>query len=184
MKLSHHPLQAALLAAFALSWISAHAGTMTDAQRDGAKAGFSATYKMEKAACEPRKGNAKDICIEEAKAKEKVAHADLNYRDTGTAADANKLSTAKAEAAYAVAKEKCDDWSGNAKDVCVQEAKAAETKALADMKMGREIGAARTEAAEDKREADYKVAAERCDALAGDAKTSCVNAAKLANGVR
>ncbi len=33
---------------------------------------------------------------------------------------------------------------GNAKDVCVKEAKAVEIKALADAKMGKEIGAAKT----------------------------------------
>ena len=33
---------------------------------------------------------------------------------------------AKADATYNVAKEKCDDKAGNAKDVCVQEAKAIE----------------------------------------------------------
>jgi hypothetical protein len=35
---------------------------------------------------------------------------------------------AKVDADYAVAKEKCDDFSGNAKDVCVKEAKAAQVK--------------------------------------------------------
>jgi hypothetical protein len=34
------------------------------------------------------------------------------------------------------------------------------------------------DAAKDKREADYKVAAEKCDAMAGDAKSACVAQAK------
>ena len=89
---------------------------------------------------------------------------------------------AKAESAYAVAKEKCDDQAGNAKDVCVKEAKAVETKALADAKMGKEIGEAKTDAAADKRDADYNVAVEKCNALAGDAKTSCTAAAKAKFG--
>ncbi len=75
-----------------------------------------------------------------------------------------------------------DDLAGNAKDVCVQEAKAAETKALADAKLDKKVGEAQTEAADDKRDAAYKVAAEKCDALAGDAKASCVSAAKLKYG--
>ena len=65
---------------------------------------------------------------------------------------------------------------------CVQQAKAAETKALANAKMGKEIGAARKDAAEDKRDADYKVAAEKCDALAGDAKAACVVTARAKFG--
>ena len=89
---------------------------------------------------------------------------------------------AQAETTYAVAKERCDDKAGNAKDVCVQEAKAAETKALADAKLGKVVGAARTDAAQDKRDADYKVQLEKCDALAGDAKTGCVATAKSTFG--
>jgi hypothetical protein len=38
-----------------------------------------------------------------------------------------------------VAKEKCDDQAGNARDVCRKEAKAVETKALADAKMGKQM---------------------------------------------
>ena len=48
--------------------------------------------------------------------------------------------------------------------------------------MGKEIGEARKDAAVDKRDADYKVAVEKCDALAGDPKTSCMNAAKAKYG--
>jgi len=88
-----------------------------------------------------------------------------------------KVLVAKAESAYAVAKERSDDQAGNAKDVCVMEAKA-----LADAKMGMEIGEAKKDAATDKRDADYKVAVENCDAMAGDAKSSCVAAARTKLG--
>ena len=57
-------------------------------------------------------------------------------------------------------------------------AKAAETRAKADAKVSKEGNAAREDATAEKRDADYKVAAEKCDALAGDAKSACVNAAK------
>jgi hypothetical protein len=92
------------------------------------------------------------------------------------------VMVAKAEAAYVVAKEKCDDQAGNAKDVCVKEAKAVEAKALADAKMGQQIGEAKVDASETKRDADYKVAVEKCDAMAGDAKASCLSAAKASFG--
>ena len=127
-------------------------------------------------------GNAKDVCQEEAKAKEKNARAELTFQHSGLAADGTKLRTARAESAYAVAKEKCDDKAGNDKDVCVKEAKAAETKALADARMGKQVGAAAKEAGEDKRDADLKVALEKCDAMAGDAKASCVADAKAKFG--
>ncbi|MEY2689078.1 MAG: hypothetical protein RL375_3276, partial [Pseudomonadota bacterium] len=123
-----------------------------------------------------------DICVEQGKAKEKVALAELEFGSTGKAADRTKVLVAKAETTYAVAKERCDDLSGNPKDVCVKEAKAVEVKALADAKLNKEVGEARQEANTDKRDADYKVAIEKCDALAGDAKASCVASAKMSFG--
>jgi hypothetical protein len=53
---------------------------------------------------------------------------------------------------------------------------------LADAKMGKEIRDARQDAATEKLDADYKVAIEKCDALAGDAKNNCVAAAKARFG--
>ena len=143
---------------------------------------ISADYKANKDACKSMTGNAKDICMEEAKAKEKVASAELEYSYTGKTSDQAKIDKVKAETTYAVAKEKCDDQTGNAKDVCVKEAKAAQTKVLADLKMNKKVSEAKTEDMKDKRDADYKVAAEKCDAMSGDAKASCIAAAKAKFG--
>jgi hypothetical protein len=175
-------LKAALLAASLVALPAVYAATMTKADYQAGKTRISADYKTDKAACASLAANAKDVCVQEAAAKEKVALAELEYGHTGKAADRNKVLVAKAESAYAVAKERCDDKSGNAKDVCVKEAKAVEVKALADAKMGKEIGEAKKDAAADKLDADYKVAIEKCDALAGDAKSSCVAAAKAKFG--
>ena len=41
---------------------------------------------------------------------------------------------------------------------------------------------ARKDASADKRDADYKVAIEKCDALAGPAKDACVSNAKVQYG--
>ena len=86
-----------------------------------------------------------------------------------------KVEMAKADATYEVAKERCDDKTGNDKDVCVKEAKAAKAKSEADIKGSRS-------AMNDKTDADYKVATEKCDAMSGDAKSSCVSAAKARFG--
>ena len=169
---------AALLCASLLPISAAYAQTMSKADYKASKTRISADYKADKAACGSQSGSAKDICVEEAKAKEKIARAELEYSYTGKATDRNKMHVVKAETDYAVAKEKCDDLAGNAKHVCVQEAKATEQKALADAKMGKEIGEAKKDAAAEKIDPDYKVAIEKCDALAGDAKASCVAAAK------
>lgn len=86
-------------------------------QTDG-KDRIAAAYKTDKAACDPMKGNAKDICVIEAKGKEKIAKAELEVSYKPTRKSRYEPSIAKAEADYAVAKEKCDDLAGNTKDVC------------------------------------------------------------------
>jgi len=152
-----------------------------------------AQAKTDKDACASRSGNAKDICLAEASGREKVAKADAEaaYRNTPKARE--DARDARAEANYSVAKEKCDDLSGNAKDVCVKEADAALTKAKADAKVDRvtadasqdasaKQAEARQKAEADKRDADYKVAVEKCDALSGSAKSNCISDAKLRFG--
>ena len=171
-----------LLAAALIAGPVAHAAAMSKADYKSGKTRIEADYKADKTACGSQAGNAKDICMEEGKAKEKVALAELEYGYTGKPADRTKVLVAKAETTYSVAKERCDDLAGNPKDVCVKEAKAVEVKSLADAKLGKEIGQARKDAATDKRDADYKVAAEKCDALAGDAKSSCIASAKVTYG--
>ncbi|MGV0958866.1 MAG: hypothetical protein ACOYB1_03440 [Limnohabitans sp.] len=171
-------LKATLVCAGLLFLSAAGAQTMSKADYKAGKTRISADYKADKSACSAQAGNAKDICVQEAKAKEKVARAELEYAYTGKSSDHNKVLVTKAKAAYSVARERCDDLSGNARDVCIKEAQAVETKALADIRLGKEIGDAQKDAAAQKRDADYKVEIEKCDALAGHAKTSCVTAAK------
>ena len=173
---------AALLLSSLLGTQALHAATMSRPDYVAGKQNISTTYKSEMAACKAMSGNARDICHEEVKAKEKVALAELEFGYTGTRKDQDRIVSVKADTAYAVAKERCDDQAGNAKSVCVQQAKAARTKALADLKMGQKTGAARADAMEDKRDADYKVAAQKCETLAGDAKTGCMATAKMQAG--
>ena len=91
-----------------------------------------AEYKSAKAACDASSGNAKDICVVEAKGKEKVARAELDASYKPSAKASHTVTMAKAEADYATAKEKCGDQTGDAKKTCVKDAKAAETLAKAD----------------------------------------------------
>ena len=111
-----------------------------------------------------------------------MAKAEAEHGYSGKPADMQKHGKAKADAAYDVERERCDDMSGNDKDVCVKAAKATRTKALANLKLNKDVASARTDAADAKRDADYKVAAEKCDALSGDAKTACINTAKARFG--
>src|ERR1035437_2800596 len=91
-----------------------------------------AEYKSAKAACDASSGNAKDICVVEAKGKEKIAKTELDASYKPSAGASHAVTMAKAEADYATAKEKCDDQTGDTKKTCVKDAKAAETLAKAD----------------------------------------------------
>ena len=175
-------LKITLVAAALLAMTGAQAATMAKGDYQTGKSQISAAYKADKAACSSMSANAKDICVEEAKAKEKVARAELEYGYTGKPRDLTKVSEVKAKSAYAIAKEKCDDKAGNDKDVCRKEAKAIETKALVDAKMTKNVAETRKDGAKEKMDADYKVAAEKCEAMAGDAKSSCIASAKTKFG--
>ena len=158
------------------------AATISRTEYNDGKTRMSATYSADKTACNSLTSNARDVCREEAKAKEKQARAELEYSYTGKLKDQQNVAVVQANSRYDVAKERCDDKASNEKDVCVAEAKAARTKALADGKLSQKVGDAKTDAAADKREANYTVAVEKCDALAGDAKTTCINTAKAQAG--
>ena len=173
----------AIAAAVAMAFCTAaSAASMTKDEYVAAKKGIEGEYKSAKAACDPMTGNMKDVCQAEAKGKERVALAEAEASYKPTAAHQRDVRLAKAKAVHSVAKEKCDDQAGNAKDVCVKEADATYTAAKADVKAGKKIVEARKDAATDKRDAGYAVAKEKCDALAGDAKAGCMKDAKAQYG--
>lgn len=194
-----------IVAAAALAFGTAAFGqAMSKDQYKSESNRIKADYDAAKARCDGMSGNAKDICTAEAKGQERVAKAELEARQKGTEKARYDARVAKAEAAYEVAKERCDDRSGNDKDACVKDAKAALTEAKANAKTERKVSdvrrdaqerttevrrdanerttEARREAAEEKREADYRAARERCDTLSGDAKDRCLNDAKARLG--
>jgi hypothetical protein len=165
---------------------------------------IAAEYKAGKASCDSLSGNAKDVCVEQAKGKEKIEKAEHEANYKPTAKTRYQARVARAEADYEVAKERCDDQSGNAKDVCIKEAKSAEVAAKADAKMQMETTSAnntaqqktadarsdasdkkqeaRQDATADKQEAQYKLEREKCDTYAGTAKTSCMDSVKARFG--
>lgn len=183
---------------------SAFAQSMSSADFSTSKARIKTEYKADKNVCAPLAGNAKDICVAEAKGKESVALAELDNSYKPTLKTQYKVRIAKGEAALDVAKQKCDDLSGNPKDVCVKEAKAALTSAKADATLQMKTSsanitanektvdanakgssdkkAARADAAADMRAAELKVAEEKCDVLASTAKDNCRAEAKAKFG--
>ncbi|RZL33805.1 MAG: hypothetical protein EOP35_17105 [Rubrivivax sp.] len=156
----------------------AASANLTKPVYSSAKDEVKSMFKAEKDKCDSLSGNVKDVCVERAKGHEKVALAHLEYQYTGKEKDRNDYMEARYEAKYKIAKEACDDKSGNAKDVCVADAKAAHDKAKADLKANKKIADAQNDQMETKLKADYKAANERCDTLSGDAKDSCQASAK------
>jgi hypothetical protein len=184
------------LAGPAVAQLYAPKATSTPMSKDSytlAKKNADAQYKIDKDACSSLSGNAKDICVAEAKGKDDVAKAEAEAAYENTPKTREDARVAYAQAHYDVTIKKCDDLAGNRKDVCVKEAKAEFVKGKADAKVDRvsadtnqeaatKQADARKEANTDKRDAEYNVAIEKCGALAGPAKDACVSKAKVQYG--
>lgn len=149
----------------------------------------SMTQNVDADDCDRLTGNAKDVCVEEAESQERVAEAEFAALENSTEENRYDLLVARADAEHAVAKQRCQDLAGNARDVCVKEADLAHADAMAEAKLTREIsdanevarGAtvdAREEAMDTMQGAEYGLAREKCDALAGDLKDDCIEQAK------
>jgi hypothetical protein len=110
----------------------AMAEAMTKTDYKAGKTSISAGYKTDKASCASLTGNAKDICVAEARGKQKVARAELEASYKPTPRNRYKALVAKADADFLVAREKCDDLAGDPKGACVLEAKVVQTAAMSD----------------------------------------------------
>jgi hypothetical protein len=108
--------------------------TMTKDAHKAAKDKIEEQAKADKKACDAMKDNAKDICQAEAKAKEKIAKAELEAQYKPSPRNDEKVKLMKAEGDYEVAKEKCEDQKGDGMTACKKEAKATYDKAKAEIK--------------------------------------------------
>lgn len=170
--------QDAWLILLALSLMSsAHAQHLSKAELEARRERIAATYKVEKTACKQHTGNAGDVCKAEAKAHKKIAEAELALAHSGRADDRTRVLEVKANSAYDVAEEKCDDQAGQAKELCQQEARTTRDKALADARLDKDIRHSREHAEAHKMDADHKLAAEKCETLRGTHKSECLHAA-------
>lgn len=130
-----------LAAAIALVFSSGAMGqSMSKDDYKASNKKIESEYKSAKAACNASSGNAKDVCVVEAKGKSRVAKAELEASYKPSTKASHAVSIAKAEADYATAKEKCDDQSGNDKKACAEKAKAAETLAKTEVKAAQPAG--------------------------------------------
>lgn len=142
----------------------------------------AADYKAARAQCDSITGNPKDVCIAEAKAARVAQEQNAEAQYKGTVSARTSARKKIADANYDVDKTRCAAQNGNAKDVCIKEAKAKMVAAQADATADKKVTEARADARDDKTDADYKVAIEKCDALAGAGKDACVTSAKAQYG--
>ena len=95
---------------------------------------IEADAKAAKAACKGMKDNAKDICEAEAKGKEKLAKKELDFKKNPNDKNRQDVEKMKAEVAYELAKEKCEDQKGADALNCKKQAKEEKDRAMAAVK--------------------------------------------------
>lgn len=106
-----------------------------------------ADAKAAKEKCKSMSGNAKDICQAEAKGTEKLAKKELDFKKNPNDKNRYDADKMKAEVAYEVAKEKCEDQKGAEQAACKKAAKADKDKVLAEAKASRKTVATNIPAA-------------------------------------
>ncbi len=96
---------------------------------------IEADAKAAKAKCKDMKDNAKDVCMAEAKGNEKLAKKELDFKKNPNDKNRQDVEKMKAEVAYELAKEKCEDQKGAAEQAsCKKQAKAEKDRAIAGAK--------------------------------------------------
>ena len=179
------------LAASTGAW--AQSAPLSPEEYKAAVARAEADYRVARERCNTNTGTTKAICVAEAKAAEKRAKADAleGYKNTDKARYDARIE--RAEADYMVAKERCAEKAGNARQVCLEEAKAAEATAKADAKVGASSSGSSAGSDAAKGESvqsgdnmkpgpavgEREAARAQCDALStGPARDECIAAAE------
>ncbi len=127
----------------------------------------AATYKQARAACDGQAGNAKKVCVEEARVARAKAESDAVAQHRNTPRELSKARKEVANAEYDLAKARCGERSGADKTTCMTDAKARQRAALADASTG---AAAGTNVAQNPAPAGR----ENCDAMDVADKAACV----------
>lgn len=187
MRNAHSALYSAVLAGIlAIGIGSAAQAAMSEAQYDAAVKAADARLKTDKERCSTMSGNAEDVCKAQAEAEHTRVTEQAKAEMKGTSKARLEAAEEVAEANYKVAKERCDDFSGDPKDICLKEAKATYEKQKADITVLEKgnTADARKDAMKTKTEADYEVAKAKCDQFSGDTKDACVKSAKDAHNIK
>lgn len=123
--ISSRLLLAGLLAA--ATAVHAESGRLSDAERDAMQQRIEATAKSDREACEPLHGNKQDVCELQAKWRERIARAELEFRHSGSDADRANVVDVKAEAEFEIERERCEDRPANSQEACKRQAQTRQT---------------------------------------------------------
>lgn len=108
---------------------SSMAAEMSVADYSATQAKIVADFNAAKLACATMSGNRLDICMVEARVGQQLATAELQASYEPSAEASYQVRLAQAVADAAIAKERCDDSTGNANVACLQAARTAESAA-------------------------------------------------------
>jgi hypothetical protein len=127
------------LAVFASGGASATEMTRSEYKARGAH--ILANYEADRQKCGAGIGDGVDLCVAKARGARKVANAELEAAYKPSLANNYDAAIARAQAAYSITNEECNDKDAMTRKVCERVAKAAleraEAEAMAAMKTAR-----------------------------------------------
>ena len=157
---------------------------------------INADYKAQNKHCKTLTSHDRDVCMKEMGERKKIALADLKARFAPSDKAAYQAGVVRADAAFAVSQEKCNERPNHSRKVCKKDAKALHVRALEDARIAliearmadtpaardTAVAAARKTAVVERRAMDYDAASERCKAVADDAQAQCLEDARRVYG--
>ena len=108
------------------------AAGMTKEEYRAGKARIAAEYQADRQKCGPALGNAADICVTRARGAQQVSRAELEAAYKPSPRTNYEAAVARAQAAYAIAKQECDFKVGEERKGCVKQARTARERAQAE----------------------------------------------------
>jgi hypothetical protein len=110
------------------------AAAMTNDEYKAGKVRITAEYQADRQKCGAGYGNAIELCIARARGAQKVAKAELEAAHKPSPRSNYDAAIARANVAYRIAKEECDDKKGAPRQGCEKDAKAEHERATATAK--------------------------------------------------
>ena len=107
---------------------------------------IDAEFDAARERCDDLAGQAKDICLAEARAERRIRKVEVAARGQGTTKARYDAQVARAEAEFGVAKERCGIRGGDERAACVADARAAEARAKEEARRARAEAEAREDA--------------------------------------